>query len=141
MNGFSTGYATSKKFLPPGETSLEVEALRDGTLDVDLATGLVYGVRGNLTKQRKLDYDRDGYLYFWLNREKKDRRGKPERCRKSNRNRYRRRRVVLVHRLVKIKALAVAKGGRNWRKYVTDLPRGIDVNHEPRPDGNLTATG
>lgn len=108
--------------------SLEVECLRNGTLDVDLETGEVWSVRGERRTKRKLELDEDGYLQFWLNREKPHKRGKSERDR--GKLRYRRRRVVRVHRLVKIKAIAVAKGGdQNWRKYVCDLPRGVDVNH------------
>jgi hypothetical protein len=42
---------------------------------------------------------------------------------------------VLVHRLVKVKALAVAMGGENWRQYVKPLPPGIDVNHIPPGEG------
>lgn len=121
---------TKRCHLPPGVTSLEVLCLRDGTLDVDLETGDVFSVRGDKRTKRKLDPDDDGYLCFWLNRERKDRRGKAERD--GNRKRYRYRRVVLAHRLVKIKHLAVAKGGSKWRQYATDLPRGVDVNHIDR---------
>jgi hypothetical protein len=128
-----------KIYLPPGEESLEVTCLRNGTLDVRLTTGEVLGfVRGKWIVKR-LKKDDDGYLMFFLNRERKQRRGKPIRERRPNgkeRLRYRDRRCVLVHRLVKIKALAVAKGGRRWREYVADLPRGIDVNHDGPKDDN-----
>lgn len=117
-----------KKMHWTGKESLEVKCLRDGSLDCDADTGEVFSVKpdGSRTK-RRLHVDRDGYLLFYLNRER--RRGKPDRS-----GRRRARRGVLVHRLVKIKAIAVAKGGDNWRKYVCDLPRGVDVNHIVCPD-------
>jgi hypothetical protein len=122
-------WALGRKFvhLPPGEESLEVKCLRDGSLDVCLDCGSVYSVRGSRRIKRRLYADEDGYLSFTLNREKRKRTGKPERD--GSRNRWRKRRNVLVHRLVKIKAIAVAKGGSNWRSFVCDLPRAVDVNH------------
>jgi hypothetical protein len=121
-----------KIHLPPGEESLECQCLRDGTLDVNLTTGEVFSLVGSKRKRMKFGEDRDGYLHIWLARERSDRRGKPEieMLRNGKRvKRYRRRRYVRVNRLVKMKALAVALGGDQWRKYVADLPRGVDVNH------------
>jgi len=112
--------------------TLEVECLRNGTLDVDLETGIVTGFHRGEWKPKRLKKDDDGYLGFFLNRERKHKRGKPIREVRPNgkeRHRYRHRRYVLVHRLVKIKAIAAAIGGRNWRSCCKDLPPGIDVNH------------
>jgi hypothetical protein len=123
-----------------GKESLEVKCLRDGTLDVRLNTGIVLGLVRGAWIPKSLRRDEDGYLGFCLNREKVDRRGKPSTERRGRKivHRYRERRYVLVHRLVKIKAIAVALGGRNWRKFARDLPPGIDVNHLPgvRRDDN-----
>jgi hypothetical protein len=121
-----------KVHLEPGRESLEVLCLRDGSLDVSLSTGVVYGIQRGRRVMKRLNEDKDGYLGFFLNREKGERRGKPIRERLRNgteRLRFRHRRYVLVNRLVKIKAIAVGKGGRNWRQFVADLPRGVDVNH------------
>lgn len=112
--------------------SLEVRCLRDGTLDVCLDTGAVYSARGGQrTKAMKLKADRGGYLQFQLNRERSRKVGRAEWRRDGKRlkKRFRERRAVLVHRLVKIKAVAVGVGGEHWRQYVTDLPPGVDVNH------------
>lgn len=133
-------YGSLKTFRPPkGKDSLEVRCLKNGTLDVDMETGKVLGfVRGEW-KAKKLKKDKDGYLGFFLNRERKHKRGKPIREVRSNgkvRHRYRDRRYVLVNRLVKIKAIAVALGGHNWRAYAKDLPPGIDVNHRGAKDNN-----
>lgn len=120
--------------LPPGAESLEVLCLRDGTLDCCLDTGKVFGlVRGEWVAKR-LRYDADGYLQFDLNRERGRKAGRPEVDR--GRLRYRNRRCVRVNRLVKIKAIAVAKGGSNWRQHVSDLPRGVDMNHLGARDDN-----
>lgn len=126
--------------MPWGRASLEVECLRDGTLDVDLETGEVFSVRRGERKKRRLRTDDDGYKSFYLNRERRDKRGGKEYCRKTKGFRYRRRRLVFVHRVVKIKAIALAKGGdHNWRDYVEDLPRGVDVNHFDRDRANNRA--
>lgn len=122
-----------------GKETLECKCLRDGTLDVNLTTGEVFSlVRSR--KAMKLSEDRDVYLHINLARERKDRRGKPEVERRRNGTRvnlYRHRRFVRVNRLVKMKSLAVAMGGSDWRRYVTDLSRGIDVNHKgPRNVNN-----
>lgn len=125
--------------LPAGSESLEVKCLRDGSLDVNTATGVVYGIRNGERVKKRLKKDEDGYLGFFLARERDAKRGKPVReirCGKE-RFRFRNRRYVLVHRLVKIKALAVAKGGKNWRQFVSDAPlRGWDVNHLGEKDDN-----
>jgi hypothetical protein len=129
---FSYQRRPKKVFLTYGKPSLEVQCLRDGTLDVDIETGEVFSIRNGRSVKRQLRLDEDGYYCFQLNRERKRKQGKPEidyRREGASRLRYRNRRYVRVHRLVKIKALAVAKGGRNWRQYVQDLPLGIDVNH------------
>jgi hypothetical protein len=139
---YRTG-ARKKIHIRYGEESLEVKCLRDGTLDVDIETGEVFSIdkNGKRTK-RRLAPDDDGYLGFHLARERKSKRGKPCRWKepgRADRVRYRNRRYVMVHRLVKIKALAVAKGGRNWTQYVRDLPLGIDVNHlGPKTDNRHT---
>ena len=128
-----------KVFLRYGETSLEVQCLRDGTLDVDIETGEVFSVRNGVRTARRLKRDEDGYLGFYLNRERKRKQGKPERDRDRNgkeRLRYRKRRYVRVNRIVKIVAIAKAKGGKNWRQYCCDLPAGIDVNHLGARDDN-----
>lgn len=131
MSYFSVG--KKRSHLRTGEVSLEVRCLRDGSLDVDLDSGRVFSTINGKTRERKLIADKDGYLRFLLNRERSQKRGKPQRDGKKLR--YRKSRQVLVNRLVKIKALAVAKGGANWRLYVADLPRGVDVNHlGPRDD-------
>jgi hypothetical protein len=83
----------------------------------------------------KIKIDADGYCHFYLNRERRDRRGKHETERRSNgvvKKRYRIRRFVSVHRLVKMKAIAIGVGGYEWRLYVKDLPRGVDVNHRDK---------
>ena len=134
------GHGRLKKIhLRRGKKSLEVRCLRNGTLDVDLETGKVSGfVRGEW-KNKRLKKDNDGYMGFHLCRERKSKRGKPIREVRPNgkeRNRYRDRRYVLVHRLVKIKAIAVGLRGNNWRQYVKDLPPGIDVNHRGERDNN-----
>ncbi len=117
--------------LKPGEVSLEVECLRNGTLDVCLSTGRVFSIKNGKRVEKKLKLDDDGYLGFYLNRERGHKRGKPSREVRNGKERlrYRRRRYVLVNRLVKIKSIAKGKGGKNWRQYVADLPRGVDVNH------------
>lgn len=128
-----------KTHLRRGEDSLEVRCLKNGTLDVELSTGKVLGfVRGEW-RHKRLKRDDDGYLMFFLNRERKHKRGKPIREVRPNgteRHRYRDRRCVLVHRLVKIKAIAVALGGKHWRIYCKDLPLGVDVNHIGAKDNN-----
>lgn len=118
--------------------TLEVECLRNGTLDVDIETGIVTGFYRGEWRRKALNKDHCGYLGFCLNRERKPKRGKPIRELRNGKERlrYRRRRYVLVHRLVKIKAIAVALGGHNWRAYVKDLPHGIDVNHRGAKDNN-----
>jgi hypothetical protein len=113
-----------------GRETLECKRLKDGTLDVCLKTGKVFGARG---QEMAINPDKDGYLCVCIHREKKQRRGKPERSGESVR--FRERRTVLVHRLVKMKAIAVALGGHNWRLYVRDI-RGIDVNHFDRSRTN-----
>lgn len=121
-----------KIHLRHGEDSLEVRCLKNGTLDVELSTGKVLGLVRGEWKAKKLKLDDCGYLGFFLNRERKHKRGKPIREVRPNgkeRKRYRDRRYVLVNRLVKIKAIAVALGGKNWRNHVKDLPLGVDVNH------------
>ncbi len=135
----TTSRRPKKVFLRYGRESLEVKCLKDGTLDVDIETGEVFSVRYGKRFKRKLEKDEDGYWKFGLNRERKAKRGKPVNERRSNGKtyfRYRSRRTVFVHRLVKIKALAIAKGGRNWQQYVKDLPIGIDVNHLSGKDNN-----
>jgi len=130
--------ALKKIHLKRGVDSLEVRCLKNGTLDVELQTGKVLGfVRGEW-KPKRLKRDEDGYMGFFLVRERKHKRGKPIREIRNGkeRHRWRDRRYVLVHRLVKIKAIAVALGGDNWRQYAKDLPPGIDVNHIGPKDDN-----
>jgi hypothetical protein len=113
--------------------------LRNGTLDVNTDTGIVYGMRSGQWVEKKLTRDDDGYLGFYLARERERRVGKAQRELRKGKIilRYRNRRYVLVHRLVKLKALAVAKGGQNWRQFVSDKPlRGWDVNHLGAKDDN-----
>ena len=138
-------YGPLKKIhLRVGEIPLEVECLRDGTLDVCLTTGRVWSLYGGKKKQLKTRLDDDGYVVFDLSRapngQKRGRHVEYVSFLKDKtlkrRTRWRRRRKVFVHRLVKIKALAFAKGGQKWREYVNDLPRGIDVNHIGRKDDN-----
>lgn len=137
----SYGGPLKKLHIPRGQESLEVRCLRDGSLDCDLETGDVFSVRGDVRKKRRPGPDKDGYLAINLNREKEKKLGKPEieRRGKERIKRYRHRRFVMVHRLVKIKALAVAKGASQWRQYVTDLPRGVDVDHLDRNRSNNRA--
>jgi len=126
-----------KIHLPVGEVPLEVECLRDGTLDVCLKSGRVYTLLGGERRELKTREDDDGYLVFDLSRAPKaPKRGKKteyvdklKNGKRITRIRYRRRRRVRVHRLVKLKSLALAKGGIRWRQYANDLPRGTDVNH------------
>lgn len=119
-------YSTGRKYarVKLGKDMLEVACLRDGTLDVCLKTGKVYSVWSGVRTERVLHVDEDGYLGFWLSRERKDGRGKPDRY-----GRRRIRRYVFVHRLVKIKAIAYAKGGVNWQSFLCNLPHKVDVNH------------
>lgn len=128
-----------KIHLRHGQESLEVKCLRDGTLDVRLSTGVVVGLVRGQWQPKSLRIDEDGYVGFYLNRERQKKLGKPEVERRRNGKlckRYRERRYVFVHRLVKIKAIALAIGGRNWRKFVKDLPLGVDVNHLGAKDDN-----
>lgn len=119
--------------LKRGQPSLECLCLRDGTLDVDLITGVVTSrVKGRRERVLTLAADKDGYLHVHLSRERPDRRGTPkfERNRKGDViSRHRNRRYVRVHRLVKMKELAVKKGGIDWRPHVKDLPLGVDIDH------------
>lgn len=109
---------------------LEVECLKDGSLDCDLQTGEVFSVRKGVPRPMAIYPDKDGYLCFSLRRECKPPRGKPEAIPGSKgRTRFRLRRWVRVNRLIKTKAIAVAKGGRNWRAFLQALPAGVDVNH------------
>jgi hypothetical protein len=119
---------------------LEVECLRNGTLDCDLSTGEVFSVRKGIPRPMALQADKDGYLCFSLRRDCKPPQGKPEACHsKKGHIRYRLRRWIRVNRLVKVKAIAVAKGGRNWRSFVRPLPAGVDVNHlDGRRDNNAS---
>ncbi len=121
-----------------GETSLECLCLRDGSLDVNLASGEVTSMARGRQRTRKVRADDDGYLYFDLSRERPDRRGKAEISRRNGKvkKRYRIRRFVAVHRLVKMKELAIKAGGDAWRDHVKDLPRGIDVDHGDRDRQN-----
>lgn len=114
--------------MPKRRVNLEVLCLRQGSLDVDVLTGEVFSVRRGAHWPMKLREDKDGYLCFGLNRDSKSR-GKACKCKRTGKVRYRVYRWVRVNRLVKIKAMAIAKGGRNWRKFVADLPLGVDVNH------------
>jgi hypothetical protein len=118
---------------------LEVECLADGSLDCDLSTGEVFSVRKGVPRPMAIYPDKDGYLCFSLRRECKPPRGKPEAIPgKKRRTRFRLRRWVRVNRLIKTKAVAVAKGGRNWRQFLTPLPSGVDVNHiDLRRDNNV----
>jgi len=119
--------------LPAGKESLECRCLRDGSLDVSLITGEVISFALGKRHVMALLRDRDGYLHISLNRERPDRRGKAseERGRDGKlRKRYRERRFVRLNRLVMMKRLAVEAGGRQWREFVKDLPRGVDVNHD-----------
>ncbi len=128
-----------KIHLSYGETSLECLCLRDGSLDVNLVTGEVTSVARGRPKAMKIKVDHDGYLHFYLNRERPDRRGKAEVSRGPGgevKKRYRIRRFVAVHRLVKMKELAIKAGGDAWRDHVRDLPRGIDVDHGDRNRAN-----
>lgn len=122
-----------KSIHTPADTEpLEVQCLKDGTLDCCLETGDVFSVRRGKRTKMRLRTDVDGYLGFSLNRERATKRGKPWREMRDGKERlrYRSRRYVLVNRLIKIKALAVAKGGDNWRSFVSAKPlRGLDVNH------------
>ncbi len=117
-----------------GKESLEVLCFRDGSLDVCLTTGKAFYFKHGKRVERSLRLDKDGYLHFDLNRERSCKRGRPstERSHGKTINRWRDRRFVRVNRAVKIKAIAVGLGGDNWRKYVKDLPRGVDVNHIDR---------
>ncbi len=124
-----------KRHTPKGELSLAAECLRDGTIDVELTSGVVisFAARANRPATRhvmKLRTDPDGYQGFHLNRERKQKRGNPERDRKILR--YRRRMYVQVHRLAYMKKVAILWAdfhGGHWREHVVDLPRGIDVDH------------
>lgn len=124
-----------RSHVPKGRETLECLCLRDGTLDVSLITGEVTTRARGRYKQVKLSADKDGYLHFNLSRERKDRRGKPEIERRGGKEvkRYRIRRYVRVHRLVKMKDQAIkashAARSNDWRSYVKNLPRGVDVNH------------
>lgn len=113
--------------LSKGTEPLEVKLLRDGKIDADLETGLIYSVRGEKRTLLKINTTEKGYCYVQLGEERSDRQGKFQRD--GERRRYRTRRNAFVNRIVKIKAVAVAMGGRNWRNHVRPLPRGVDVNH------------
>lgn len=118
--------------LKRGQPSLECQCLRDGTLDVDLITGVVTSMARNRPRVLTSQPDKDGYLHVNLSRERGDRRGTPklERNRKGEViMRHRIRRYVRVHRLVKMKDMAVKKGGVDWRSHVRDLPVGVDIDH------------
>ncbi len=111
-----------KKVHRPGETSLACLALRDGSLDVDLKTGIPYGARGPM----KTRIDKYGYVTFVLCR-KVTRGGTVVKI--AGKERRRKLMTVLVHRLAMMKHLAVQHHGDSWREHVKDLPGTLDVNH------------
>lgn len=108
---------------PTAET-LAIAMLRDGRIDCDLATGEVFTIRDGVPYAKAMTPDKDGYLTIMVQRSRGKGNGNPDKW-----GRFRDVRNVRVNRLVKIKAMAVAKGGRNWRSFVAPLPRGADVNH------------
>ena len=113
---------------PKGGTVM-FQRLRNGTLDADLKTGEVFGIRGKMTPTA----DKDGYLRVWLSL--------PSRRKKADRDgRKRWRQVALVHRIVMMKKKAVEVDPVNWREHVKELPAGIDVNHEDRDRANNRAS-
>lgn len=106
-------YATAyrRRHHRAGHISLACEFFRDGSLDVDLVTARVTRNRKRL-KQAK---NAKGYRYIQLGK-----RRSPKKRRREN---------AWVHRLVKMKAIAVGMGGRDWRRYVRDIGHRLDVNH------------
>lgn len=99
------------------------QRLRNGTLDVDLETGEVFGLRG---RKFVVDVTWDGYHRVHLTI-------KNNRCKPDGRGQRRFRQRAMVHRIVMMKKLAVeAKGGSrlSWRSFVKELPTGVDVDHE-----------
>jgi hypothetical protein len=124
-----------------GET-LARRCLRDGSIDVDLATGVVTSfARYPKGRVLKLTIDEDGYEKFKLCRNVSKRLvRKPDRW-----GRHRWQMDVFVHRLVRMKATAVKRAvaeagdADRWREYVRDLPCGVDVNHIDRDRRNNAA--
>lgn len=103
--------------------SLLCTCLRDGTLDVDLLTGLVTSLVGGKVKEISCIPDHSDYLRFCLCRERSTRRKKTA-C-----GRKRWRQTCGVHRLVIIKKIAIAKSADDWRDFVEDIPPTLHVDH------------
>lgn len=133
---FSTGW--KRCHLAPGVESLETILLREGLIDVDLDTGLVFSVRNGIRVPMAISLTKKGYAYVQLQKEKSRKQGSQHRD--GARTRYRTRRNALVHRIVKIKSIAVAMGGSRWRDHVRPLPRRVDVNHIDRNRFNNAAS-
>lgn len=119
---------------PRGMRSLACELMRDGVLDVGLATGEVVSLHSGQRKVLAVQTNAKGYCYVTLNREKRPRRGRP-----NSEGRWRRRMSAWVHRLVMMKKLAVEKHGEAWREHVVDIDPHIDVDHRDRVRHNNAA--
>ena len=129
LSPYSTGRRRVHRAGPVAK-SLMTECVRNGTLDVRCETGEVFTNFGKRRK-RKLRLDRDGYLQFDLQSERKDRRGKVTLIRRGKKlvKRYIRRQLVRVHRLVLAKKLAIEKHGDKWQERFVEIPPTIDVDH------------
>ncbi len=116
------------------KTTLAARMLADGTLDVCLETGEVFTIINGRRRKRKLQTNHKGYHWLNLYRERKDKRGKPDKY-----GRRRERFSAWVHRLAMMKKIAVgkcreeAKDGRvfsNWRLFIVDIDPKIDIDHD-----------
>lgn len=126
-----------RKYLHRDVESLMVRCLRDGSLDVDLESGVVWSwKRGDWCKPVKTRTDEDGYIKFTLSRKAPPTSRKP----KDRDGRRREHMTVFVHRLVMVKKIAVAANEERWRTVVRDLPGSTEVHHKDlQPTNNWAA--
>lgn len=124
------GWGRRRLFTPPGQPTLALVLFREGKLDVCLSGQLVTGAKG---QPLTMTIDKDGYWRVTLFKEvQRGEGGHMLRVREKGRKeriRYAKRQTAMVSRLVLMKALAVERHGDQWREHLTDLPRGLDVDH------------
>lgn len=136
-------YATGRRRVHrngPAATSLVVECVKNGSLDVRCETGEVF-TEFRRRVRRKVHIDSDGYAGFTLNVESKTAGRRFVELRKGGKQDKRRRRsqYVLVHRLVLAKLQAVERHGDNWQARFRELPLCLDVDHKDTNRANNRA--
>jgi hypothetical protein len=119
-----------RKYVHRDGESLMVRCLRDGSLDVSLATGNVISLTRGRRRYLATRLDEDGYRKFTLSRESKTKR------RKDSSGRRREHMTVFVHRLVMVKKIAVAANPERWRTVVRDLAGSTEVHHKDENTDN-----